>query len=254
MLMKSENVWDYQFQLSLDLLYYWLVMKILIIQPGRLGDILICLPIAKFYKDLGHEIYWPVLSEYSDTFNNIDYVEPIEIFSGIGNCVSECYKMTGDYDKVIDLSFGFPGSQVNSYHMNTEYASNFVEAKYKLSSVPYENRWNLSFTRNLEKENSLFKLKVSETPYTLVHDTGSSGRLITFNDPHIVVQPISGYNIFDWYKVANESSEIYCIDSSFCHFIETVKEFKDKKKYFVDVRNNIPWTKTIWKNNWNIIK
>ena len=253
MLMKFENVWDYQFQLSLDLLYYWLVMKILIIQPGRLGDILICLPIAKFYKDLGHEIYWPVLSEYSDTFNNIDYVEPIEIFSGIGNCVSECYKMTGEYDKVIDLSFGFPGSQVNSYHMNTEYASNFVEAKYKLSSVPYENRWNLLFTRNLEKENLLFKLKVSETPYTLVHDTGSSGKLISFQDKHIAVEPISGYNIFDWYKIAMESNSIFCVDSSFCNFIEGVSDFKNIKKFYVPAKQTGEWGRTTLSNNWKIL-
>lgn len=228
-------------------------MKILIIQPGRLGDILICLPIAKFYKDLGHEVYWPVLSEYSDTFNNIDYVKPIEIFSGIGNCVSECYKMTGEYDKVIDLSFGFPGSQVNGYHMNTEYASNFVEAKYKLSSVPYENRWNLTFTRNLEKENSLFELKVREMPYTLVHDTGSCGKLISFQDKHVRVDPTPGYNIFDWYKIALKANSIFCVDSSFCNFIEGVSDFKNNEKFYVPAKQTGDWGRTTLNNNWKIL-
>ena len=54
--------------------------RIGIIQPGRIGDILICLPIAKWYYDRGHEIIWPVDSAIIKNFiGYIDYVKFIPV-------------------------------------------------------------------------------------------------------------------------------------------------------------------------------
>lgn len=229
-------------------------MKLLIIQPGRLGDILICLPIAKFYST-DYEIVWPVMSEYMNTFENVDYVTPVPISGSISNSLSCVYGMEGDFDLVLDLSFGFNGSRVQKYHSDLDFASNFVEAKYKLAKVPIEERWNLVYNRNIEKEKTLFDIVVKKNPYSIVHDTGSCGKLITMNPDFVRVMPIDGYNIFDWYKVALDSENIYCIDSSFCNFVESVSDFKDKNKFYIPAKNTGGvWGMTTLKNNWSIIK
>ena len=67
-----------------------------IIQPGRYGDILICLPIAKLYSQLGNLVYWKCPKEYHSMFEYTPYVKPDE------------HLMT--VDLVIDLSFGFGGA------------------------------------------------------------------------------------------------------------------------------------------------
>jgi hypothetical protein len=51
--------------------------KLLLIQPGRFGDIIICLPIAKFYHSLGYSIIWPISEHYTEIFRNIDYEVPL---------------------------------------------------------------------------------------------------------------------------------------------------------------------------------
>ena len=51
--------------------------KLLIIQPGKLGDIILMMPIAKYYYDLGYTIDYPVFSNFYKFFNNINYVNAI---------------------------------------------------------------------------------------------------------------------------------------------------------------------------------
>ena len=232
-------------------------MRVIILQPGRLGDILICLPIAKYYRDNGHQVDWPVLEFYSNTFDNIDYVNPIKIQSDIFDVMTKCYSLCDGYDKVIDLSLGFPDSKVNTYHGNLNFASNFVEAKYKLAEVSLDERWNLSYIRNPEKENRLYETVVKDDVYSLIHDSASGGRLCAIEDSSVVrVVPVDGFNIFDWYEVAIKANRIYCVDSSFCNFIESVSDFKDKDKYYLPIKHMgevKDWGKTTLKNNWKIV-
>ena len=38
--------------------------KAVMVQPGKLGDVLLLAPIAKHYADEGYEVHWPVLSNF----------------------------------------------------------------------------------------------------------------------------------------------------------------------------------------------
>ena len=67
-------------------------MKALIKQPGRVGDLIICLPIAEYYSH-GFDVFWECPEEYHSLFRNIDYCKPIS-------------KADNVYDKIIDISFG----------------------------------------------------------------------------------------------------------------------------------------------------
>ena len=228
-----------------------------IIQPGRLGDIIICLPIARYYHDLGFEVFWPVLDEYLPLFNNVNYVTALPIKSDIRNCVHHAYSTAQGFEKIIDLSFGFHYSKVHhAYHGDDSFASNFVEAKYKLANVPITERWNLHYDRNKKKENKLFDKLYQGANYTLVHGESSQGKHINFSGDNIIkVMPISGFNIFDWRKLALNADKIYCVDSSFCNFIESDKSFRDKEKIYIPAKlMESKWGWTTLENNWIIEK
>lgn len=229
--------------------------KLAIIQPGRLGDLIICLPIAKHYHDLGFNVHWPILDEYKSLFNNIDYVTTIPINSDITNCVRKAYLETKSFKKIIDLSFGFHYSNVHlAYHGNTSFASNFVESKYKLAEVPLTERWNLKYKRNTKKEDELFDKLYKGKDYYLVHGDSSQGSHINFIGDNIIkVRPIDGFNIFDWRKLAINAEKIHCVDSSFCNFIESDKSFKHKQKTYIQAkRMESKWGWTTLRNNWVI--
>lgn len=227
-----------------------------IIQPGRLGDIIICLPIAKYYFDRGYEISWPVLCDYFDIFRDIDYIEAVSLKCDINNSVLRAKEICNQAQcEELDLSFGFFGSSVAEYHSNTNYAPNFVEAKYKLSNVPLKERWNLHFKRDKLRENSLFRKMVKSPSYILAHENSSQGNHISIDGDNIIkVAPIKGYNIFNWMQIIERAEEIYCIDSSICNLIESQKHLKDKiKKYIPAKQFAVGWGRTTLENNWQIL-
>jgi len=47
-----------------------------LIQSRGIGDIIIALPIAKYYHDRGVEVYWPIDARFLPSFQNaVDYVK-----------------------------------------------------------------------------------------------------------------------------------------------------------------------------------
>jgi hypothetical protein len=223
--------------------------RLLIIQPGKFGDIIICLPIAYWYfLKYGYDVYWECPGLYHEIFRNIDYVTPVE------NAITEA-----PYEKIIDLSFGFGGAPQMWWNERQTKFDSFVTAKYELAGVPLEQRWNLNWKQGNYSERELFKHVTPNDAYkyNLVHVQGSIGTSIeerlTGQEHKIMFKPVEGYNIFDWYEVINCAEEIHCIDSSLANFIEVVPEFRDIPKYLYDVRESYHWLKSIYKNNWTII-
>lgn len=224
--------------------------RLLIIQPGKFGDIIICLPIAYWYfLKYGYDVYWQCPKMYHEIFRNVDYVKPVE------DATSEA-----PYAKILDLSFGFGGAPQMWWNERQTKFDSFVTAKYELAGVPLEERWNLVWKRNIANEVGLSRtVQIRTDQYNLIHTQGSIGADITdrldFDSTHNVhFKPVNGYNIFDWYNTIEWATEIHCIDSSLANFIEVVPEFKDIPKYLYDVRESYHWLKSIYKNNWTIIK
>ena len=125
--------------------------KICLIQPGRLGDIIFSLPIAKYYTDLGYLIDWYIHEDYYDISSDIDYVNFIKIpnqISIFSTVMYVYYQIRNDfYEKIIDLSIGFPSTKaVMDFNYKT-----FVHNKYAIAQVDISKRWQLEFKRNYEK-------------------------------------------------------------------------------------------------------
>jgi hypothetical protein len=227
-----------------------------LIQPGRAGDIIICLPIAKYYFDKGYEIIWPVLSEYYDCFRDISYVNPVRLDCDISFAAIKAMEICRNKNcEELDLSFGFSGSEASEYHYDLNYSNNFVYAKYKLAKVPIEERWNLQYNRNRNKELELYNKVVKKPDYILVHADSSRGQhLYSKREDEVRVQKIEGYNIFNWMKIIEDAKEVHCVDSSICNLVESQKHLYPKvKKYIGGKKHAVGWGRTTLDNNWIIL-
>lgn len=216
--------------------------KLLIQQPGKVGDILICAPIAKWYADKGYEVYWECPSQYHSLFKHFDYVTPVE-------------KALGQYEKTIDISFGLnPKSHTNIIWHKRRESESFVTVKYDLAGVPVSERHNLVYQRNINNENELYQtLGLSPgCDYILVHDSSDYGTPIHVDSELKIIKfaPVDNYTIFDWRKVIENAKEIHCIDSSLANFVEVINTSADKYFYRVKERT----TESIFNfNKWNLI-
>lgn len=200
------------------------VNKLLLQQPGKVGDILICLPIAKHFRDAGYEVFWQCPREYHSLFDYVDYVKPVE-------------NSTGDYARIVDISFGLnPQSPSNREWKRRRDRELFVQVKYDMAGVPLYKRYQLEYVRKKEKEEELFHhLGLGAEPYVLFHPSSDYGTPIERPRTDITnvihFTPYSGFTIFDWRKVIENAAEIHCIDSSLANFVE-VLDVKCRKVFY----------------------
>ena len=199
--------------------------KLLLIQPGAFGDIFVCAPIAKWYADRGYEVHWPVTSKFIPTLGYFNYVKPILLSNDslhddwLRSDVIKILPIVDAYDLVLNLADRGP-------HPTAQQVSeNFEQCKYRLSMVPFSEKNNLSWTRNIEKEKQLIEeLNIDQSkPYALVHNVDSRNEIAITPEisiPIVYVREVQGYNIPDWYGVIRNATEIYCVESSIQQFID----------------------------------
>lgn len=264
--------------------------KSLIIQPGKLGDILITAPIAKYYKEQGYDVEWPVFHNFYTTIQRFEYVKPvsfeIEINSNKYYSLKRANFLDKDlneqsskmfeniyshisantFDLIIDPCFSFPGHR-NEYNNQkpVEYHSknlNWINLKYDLAKVPLQERWNLEYNRDIERERKLFNFikdfcykKYGSYEYSIVH---SYTRVENYFDKLKIKNPINfsyikGFEIFDWLMVLEHSNKIVCCDSSLCNFVEVSNSLRDKEKYYLgsEELHYHSYMRNILLNNWN---
>lgn len=225
-----------------------------IILPGKIGDIIICLPIAKHYYDMGFEIYWPIYNFYIKNFiNYINYVKFIPI--DINNCIDASFYVLNQLNcEIIDLSFTSPGSWHNentSKFLNQ--TKSFDEFRYDLANVPFYKKWTLDICRNTCKEDELYSQLVRKD-YVAAHLEGSDGRkniaLENPKDYQIIDIHQKTDSIFDWVKILQNAKQLIMFDSCFANLVEQLN-FPHKKIF---LKRSDDLRTPVLKNNWSIIK
>jgi len=210
-----------------------------IILPGKIGDIIICLPIAKYYHQQGYNVHWPVYDHLITNFvrGHIDYVNFVPIRTS--NPIVDSHKYANSIgSKVLDLSFNSPGSWNNN---NTKKFLNqreftFDEFRYKLARVPIEEKWNLDIKRNVEREEDLYSKLVQNPNYVVFQnqasDTNTNYKLdLQKRDLQVVlVQPISDC-VFDWCKIMENATKLVLIESCFSNLVDQLKI--DTEKFLI---------------------
>ena len=230
--------------------------KIAIIQPVRIGDILICLPIARYFAKNGDKVIWPIAKDYYNMFlGAVDYVEFYPVEHDFQTCVTaslEIAKQEG-CSTIINLAFGFP-TMWDLWKKWKDSGKHFDEYKYELAGVPFEEKWNLVINRNKDREKDLFERIHVQNPY-LVHQTNSSDSKvdITWKDDEvnlnkIEVMPITD-NIFDWISTLERANKLVLVDSCFVNLVDqlgiNVKKRRIRKPIY-DMDQYYPILKEKW--------
>lgn len=205
------------------------IKKLGIVQPGRIGDIIIVLPIAKWYYDLGYRVYWPVSSDYMDLFKYINYVHAIDLGPGLSGVYSRSKAALSplELDFELDLGIGF-GRNESDWKQSE---MSFDEWKYAEAGVPFEERFNLRINRNYQKEWDLERRLLLENKKipALTHSVGSKGRVHFEIKDALEITPIDGFSVFDWIGIIEQCPMIYCVDSCIAHLVNQLGLAKGRR-------------------------
>jgi hypothetical protein len=230
--------------------------RLAIIQSGGIGDIIIALPIADHYEAQGYEIVWPILDCLVPIFSAIKpSIRFLPVARGPEEVVQEPYKLisTEGCERTIILYSYVRGLAV--YDTRLSGVLKFDEYKYAIAGVPFSKKWELSYGRNMEREQALFDSLAIEGDYCCFH--GFSGDM---SEPlklplHmaegmrvIEISPITD-NPFDWLLTLERASKLILVDSCFANLVEQMN-LPNKKAVILD--NTVPFT-PVFRNGWQFL-
>lgn len=201
-----------------------------IIQPGKIGDILICLPIAKYYHDKGRTVHWPVLPYCRAIFEPaVDYVQwhSCELsYQSSVNQLPQC-----DH---LPIYCGF-GDRPDLSHQWLVTGLTFDAYKYYTANVPFSEKYTLSLNRNEQREQVLKDTLSINEPYRVVCEYSSDGSRDIVNylpkDKRIVKVSQLTDSILDWIPILMGADEIHSIDSAIVNLCAGLRIGIDKKCY-----------------------
>lgn len=225
-----------------------------IIQSRGIGDIIIALPIAKYYHDRGVEVYWPIDERFLPSFKDaVDYVRFIPF--------AFRPDLEGFLQKPMAMLKAIPCERIVTLYsyLSSTLVSNkaffgslkFDEYKYAIAGVPFSEKWKLSIRRDLAREAAFFDSMVKQDDYIVVHRKGSNF------DKNIVIPPSykgmqvieldeKSPNIFDWLTVLAKARALILLDSCFANLVEQLG-FENEKTFIL--RSEVRFTPVL-RGNW----
>ncbi len=234
-------------------------MKIGLIQTRGIGDIVIAAPIAHYYIERGHEVYWPVDQRFQKF---VQAAFPSIYFMPVDSMVTGEASLAYFYSNPLEQLQRAGCSQIHclySYLSGQEivnaklaHSLKFDEYKYAVTSVPFSQKWNLQIERNLANEQALRDKLSIEREYVVLHEEGSNFRLKielpqdVLDRYQIVKISAISPNPFDWIGVIERASMFVCVDSCFANLAEQLNLCSQK---FLFLRSDIRAT-PVFKNNW----
>lgn len=214
-------------------------MKIGLIQSRGIGDIIIALPIAKYFHEQGHEVYWPIDERFISTFRPAaEYANFIPFkfehnLDGFIQTPTRLLKESG-CDRVIPLYSYLSGT---NYNVPILYNSlKFDEYKYAVAGVPFNEKWKLTLQRDNDREKSLSDQIVKSANYVVVHQVGSNYKTnVTVPSQYRHYQRIeineATDNVFDWLSILENAKLLVLIDSCFANLVDQLGF--SNEKYFL---------------------
>lgn len=245
--------------------------KLGIIRPCKIGDLIISLPIGKYYHDKGYEVLWPIMSNYYEMFNEVagHYIKFIPILDSFRFAISIAKENLkhNKADEILNLSFNVGNFSDENSIKYKKSNLRFDEFVYKLAEVPFEYKWNLEIKRNIAAENEFFKKKIKESKYSVGHfdveynkygwAKGISTRQGYYNlckkyapNNLIEILPDKEFpSLFYWIKILQKAEKLFLIDSSAANLVEGLN--LDNQKYFL--LRSIEKDSPILKNKWHLL-
>ena len=233
-------------------------MKIGILQTAGLGDVIIALPIAKAFADMGHQVFWPVNEPYYRflveavpyvTFIPVTFTEHVDFLLTTPKrelAARGCERTYTLYNKVFDDRSVLQRPELVDY-------LKFDEYKYAVAGIPFSEKWRLAVRRDLDREKRFHASLGIKGPYICVHRHASSIR-VDFGMPeewksYQIVEIDGRGTPFDWIYTFEQAAKLVCIDSAFSNLIEQLN-LPNEKHLFLRMQN--PFSPVL-KNGWALI-
>jgi hypothetical protein len=217
--------------------------RIGIIQSRGLGDIVIALPIARYYYCEGYDVYWPIAEHFVPNFQqHVPWVRWVPIpHDPPGRYF---YEVPVARLKNLGVTELLPLYQHLTGHdfANEKYFqfTKFDQYKYIRAGVPFLNKWRLAecIEWDTAEEDRVYAAVVKDdTPYVVVHLEGSDHRGVY--DPTIVPE---GWNtveikegvtksIFNWRRVIEDAEAVVMVDSVMANLVDQMGWGSDR--YFI---------------------
>lgn len=238
--------------------------KLGLVQSRGLGDLVIALPIARWYADEGYDIYWPICEEFVASMDSVaSWVNWIPIpADGRGLYFYDSpMKHLNDLgvDEAICLYQSLTGHP--EFTQRPEFQiTGFDQIKYHIAGVPFKEKWELArcIERSTIREQDLYDRVVgpSKEPYIVVHLEGSSHRATW--DPSWVPEGWRTIEIteltdsvFDWLSILEGAQAIVAVDSVFSNIIDQLGLTESVDCYFIP-RSHIHLTPVLG-GSWTVL-
>lgn len=195
--------------------------KIGIICPGRIGDIIMCLPIAKSYVDAGVKVVWPICREfYPNVENYISWVDWVVIDKGLNEAIvfaKNIMPMFG-IDERLDLAFYYPGSEKETDEWLASDLS-LDRFRYSKAEVAFEKKYTLSECLDWS---CCEPIQWDLGATNLVHSQSSDVTLKVNLPQSMFIKPITK-SVFDWVPVMENARKFVFIESCFSNLAEMLR-------------------------------
>jgi len=207
-----------------------------IIQARGIGDIVIALPIAKYYQEQGDEIYWPICTEFIDTFREYaPWVNWIAVDTDpegrfFFNTPLQRLQAAGCDLKEVLYLYQFLSSTPELTDPELYNILKFDQYKYQVAGVPFRHKWllNSCIQRRADSERALFDQVKPTGRYAVAHLSGSNtkvdaGIAQNFLDPAVRVINVDDYkytSIFDWIPIIEGAEALICLDSCIANMVD----------------------------------
>jgi hypothetical protein len=233
--------------------------KVGLIQTRNIGDLIIALPIADHFEELGYEVFWPIEDKFVAMFQRIKPTInflPVELKSDYRNLYLNdpiALLQKEKVDRTIIL-YSFLGG-LNICDTRLAGSVKFDEYKYAIAGVPFAKKWDLKYERDMQREEELFESLKIDGPYICVHDSGSDLKLPVplpndFTEGHRIVRIENLTDSpFDWRLTIERANKILMVDSCFANLVEQLNLPQEKR---LVVRSELHFT-PVYKNGWRFV-
>lgn len=252
-------------------------MKIGLIQTRGIGDIIIELPICKWFKDRGHQVVYPIDHRWVEMFRRAaPYVEWHPVENGLEHKGEGGAKYFGDAgtieyfvadplricqeagcEKIHVLYNDMTG--MHGLHTiprpKTAYHFKYDEYKYAVAGVPFTEKWNLreAIRRDFQREYALFRRLAPESPYCVAHMRGSNWKVdlkhVKSNLPIVEIDPAQSESVFDWITLLEFATQIVCVDSCIANLVDQLRLPQQKMLF---LRDRLPGT-SVYGSGWTFV-
>ena len=207
-------------------------MRVGLVQTMSIGDVIIALPIAKWFADRGAEVVWPVRDDY------LTFLEPAAPYvrfvpvHGEGAAadifVHRPKALIAELrcDEVYVLYNAMLGDPRLIQHAEFARHLKFDEHKYAVAGVPFGEKWRLDIVRDRRREERLFEALGIRGPYVCVHSKSRdfAPRIMLpeawRRDYQVVEVGERTDSPFDWIATLERAEELLLIDSCFSNLVE----------------------------------